>query len=141
MDTFLTIISGVIVFVISQFVMDFIIKPIKEYKSLKYKVLYTLTLYCNFYTNPYNSNHEEKNIRTKEEYAAVSSEIRKTGAEVAAFLGNVPWYLPLTRKKLNVVMHDLIGISNGLFAGRNLYFLSVENKKLEDDIKKKLRFK
>lgn len=49
--TLSTILSGVIVFIISQLFIEFYLKPIQDFKKLKSKVLYTLSYYSKVYSN------------------------------------------------------------------------------------------
>lgn len=76
-QTFLTVVSGTIVYVLSQLFLEIVINPRKEYKQLKQKVLYTLSMYCCYYTSPYNLLKENTNVRPVEEYQIASTELRK----------------------------------------------------------------
>ena len=135
MELFLTVLSGVVVFVLGQFILEFLIKPIKEYFSLKQKILYSLTLYCNYYCNPYNIERNSTNVRRIEEYNNAGNEMRKIGAEVAAFLGTIPKCFKKTRNKLDAVMHNLIGISNGFYRTNSESKLGRENHDLDKEIR------
>lgn len=69
-ETFLTIISGVLVFVLSQFFNDYWLKPIQKYKDLRGRIVYSLVLYANLYMNPIeyklSSQTEEREIASTE---------------------------------------------------------------------------
>ncbi len=118
-QTFLTVVSGTIVYVLSQLFLELIINPRKEYKKLKQKVLYTISLYCCYYANPYNKLKEDSNMRPEEEYKIASTELRKIGAEFASYIGIVPKYRLKKRKKLLEVQQSLIGLSNGMYIYRD----------------------
>ena len=47
--TFLTVISGVLVYSFSQLILEVVINPQKEYKRLRQKIIYTISLYCCYY--------------------------------------------------------------------------------------------
>ena len=53
-QTFLTIISGTFVYILSQFFMEFIIVPRKDYKRVKEKIIYHIKMYSLYYLNPYH---------------------------------------------------------------------------------------
>lgn len=139
--TFLTVMSGVLVYVFSQLILELIINPSKEYKKLRQKIIYSISMYCCYYLNPYNSFNEERNVRSKEEYDFASKEMRKIGAELAGYIGTVSKIRWIKIKKLNNVLNALIGISNGFYMISNDYDTNKENKKCEDIIKKELNFK
>ena len=76
-EIFLSILSSVIVYVISQYFLELVIIPHREFKKLKQKIIYNLKLYCQYYYNPYNLVREKNNVRDIEEYKSASIEIRK----------------------------------------------------------------
>lgn len=137
---FLTVFSGTMVYVLSQLFLELIINPIKEYRKIKQKVLYTINMYCCYYSSPYNLLKEGNNVRQIEEYKIASIELRKIGSEFASYIGIVPKYRFKKRKKLLEVQQSLIGLSNGLYVYRN-YNPSEDNKESEKVIKKNLGYK
>ena len=134
---FLTIFTGVMVFVLGQFVLELIINPIKKYKELKERIAYTLAMYCCLYTNPYRFD-DGINVRDQKEYDLASEEVRKIGSELAGFLGNIPKLMKKTRKNLNEVKSCLIGISNGFYQYPNDCPIR-DNRENEKRIKKILK--
>lgn len=139
--TFLTIVSGVLVYVLNQWYKESIINPEKKYKELRQRIIYTITLYCCYYTNPYNPFKEEENVRMKEEYDLGSSEMRKIGAELAGYIGTIPKVRYKRIRKLNNVLQSLIGISNGFYNLSNNCDIAEANMKREKIIKEELNFK
>ena len=137
-DPFITIITGLVLYILSQLFMEYIINPRKEYKNLRQRIIYTIKMYCCYYSNPYNVHNESKNARSKEEYDSASLEMRKIGAELAGYIGNLP-KKSKEIEKLNNVLNALIGLSNG-FYNIDGYNSIKENKKCEDIIKKNLDF-
>ena len=118
-NVFGTVISGVIVFAASQLFIEYFLKPIQEYKKLRSKIAYELTLYANLYMNP---SSEPK--LTDSEYNA-SKEVRKLAAEVDAEIELRPKFnfLIANRKTLAKVSKNLIGLSNGFYSPHPDYLL------------------
>ena len=138
-EMFLTVIAGVLVFIISQLIIDFIVNPHKVYRSLKERIAYTMAMYTCFYHSPYKLA-EDSNVRDREEYIEASKETRKIGSELAGYLGNVPRIRFNKRKKLEEVKNALISLSNGLFDYPN-YSQFKDNIECENIIKKSLKIK
>lgn len=138
--TFLTVISGVLVYSFSQLILEVVINPQKEYKRLRQKIIYTISLYCCYYHNPYDLLNPKSNVREKEEYELASKEMRKIGAELASYIGIVPKFRFKKRQKLKNVMSALIGISNGFYNVSKDFDTCGENRKCEMIIKKELNF-
>ncbi len=113
-NTFLTVISGVLVFVISQMFNEYWLRPIQNYKELRAKISYGLTLYANLYMNPVKY---ELLYETKERDSA-SNELRMLAAEVDSFIELRPWgNVFIARKKvLAAVSKKLIGLSNNFYS-------------------------
>ena len=74
-NTFLTILSGVIVFIISQLIFEFIIKPREEFNKLKGEIFCCLTMYANIIANPLRYS-SIKDISENKEYLDASKNIR-----------------------------------------------------------------
>lgn len=139
-QTFLTVVSGTVVYVLSQLFLEIVINPRKKYKQLKQKVLYTISMYSCYYTCPYNLLNEKSNLRPVEEYQIASTELRKIGSEFASYIGTVPKFRFEKRKKLLEVQQSLIGLSNGLYIYRD-YDPSKDNSECDKIIKKNLGYK
>lgn len=133
---FTTVLGGVLVFVLGQLFNEYFLKPIQDYKSLKAKTAYSLTLYANLYMNPITISE------LNQEYSYASLEIRKLAAEVDATIelrpfGNI--FIPRA-KVLKEVSKSLIGISNGFYT--NSSFEQIKNNgKYRETVYKKLRIK
>ena len=136
--TFLTVMLGVLVYIISQFYLENIINPQKRYKNLRERISYTIALYCCYYSNPYNLLKEKDNVRMKDEYDTASGEMRKIGAELAGYIGTVPKIRKKKREKLNNVLNAIIGISNGFYIVSENFNTIEANIKCEKTIKKEL---
>lgn len=113
-NTFLTVISGVLVFVISQMFNEYWLRPIQNYKELRAKISYGLTLYANLYMNPVKY---ELLYETKERDSA-ANELRMLAAEVDSFVELRPWgNIFIARKKvLTEVSKNLMGLSNNFYS-------------------------
>ena len=112
--TFLTIVSGVLVFVLTQLYTEFCLRPMQEYKKLKGKIAKALVLYANLYSSPL------KNTDINEPYAFrwkdAADETRILAAELEAFAEIKPIRLLApsipNRYKLKEASKSLIGLSN-----------------------------
>lgn len=109
-STFLTVVSGVLVFLFGQLFNEYFLKPIQKYKELKARIAYAMTYNAKYYSNPI------KNTTPNENYNNASAELSKLAAEVDAMielnpLGNV--FIP-SSNRLTEVSKSLIGLSNGL---------------------------
>lgn len=116
-ETFLTVISGVLVFVLSQLFNDYWLKPTHRYKDLRSRIAYSLVLYANLYMNPV----EYKLALQTEEREKASTDLRKLAAEVCAMaeirpLGNV---FILNKKALSEVSRRLIGLPNNIYSNHS----------------------
>ena len=111
-EIFLTVISGVLVFVLGQLFNEYWLKPIQKYKELRAKISYELTLYAYLYMNPtvYGKSNKEAD--------AASDEIRKLAAEVDAMIELKPFcnFLIAPKSVLADVSKNLIGLSNGFYS-------------------------
>lgn len=140
---FWTIIAGVFVFIFSQIILEFILKPLREYKNIKNEVFNKLKFYSNIITNPlskedfvidkggYNViislDSEEKkdfdkmnNKRIFENYLNISKEIRKLSCDLEiryrdnyVFMRSM--FINENMKDINNAVGCLIRISNSLF--------------------------
>ena len=118
-QTFLTILSGTFVYILSQFFMEFIIVPRKDYKKIIEQVIYHVKMYSVYYNNPYDLVNKKNNIRDKYEYENASSEIRKVGAELSSYIGIMSKIRVIRRKRLLKVQDALIDLSRGFFIYEN----------------------
>lgn len=114
-QTLLTIISGTFVYALSQFFMELVIVPRKDYKRIIGQIIYHIKMYSFYYLNPYDLEHTEINIRSKYEYENASNEIRKVGAELSSYLGSLSKLRYKRRKRLLIVQDALINLSHGFF--------------------------
>lgn len=138
-STFLTVISGVLVFVISQIIIECMINPSKKYRELKERIAYTLTLYSCYYMNPYQFDKDE-NVRNQNEYDDASKEVRKIGSELSGYIGNISRIRFKKRKRLLEARDCIIGISNGFYQYPE-YSPIKDNKDAEKRIKELLKIK
>ncbi len=156
-ELFITIISGVIVFIASQYYLEIIIKPYSRYKNIKYKILNNLKFYSRIITNPLKFEYFEESPFLKNEfsetkrreyqdkvndYIKISDEIRMLSCELDEFYYAIPkWYRRLCIKDdVDGASSNLIGISNSLFKDPNSGFdIILHNSNKLDDIKKQLR--
>ena len=106
-ETFLTVLSGVIVFVLGQIYLENVIRPNSRFRDLKAKIACDLIFYADRYSNPLDleETYEEN---TREHY------------KQAGFIEIRRWYnfsIP-EDKDLHSVSRNLIGLSNSLWCYR-----------------------
>lgn len=129
---FTTVISGVLVFISSQAIMEFWIKPKIEYKKLKRKILYTVNFYSGILTNPFQIDSKAEDPFKEyhnSPYRVASDELRKLGSELATYKGKIP----------KEVHPYLIGLSNSTWEYKNSNsFYGKENHERIEKIKELL---
>lgn len=130
-QTLLTILSGTFVYILSQFFMELVIVPRKDYKRTIQNIIYHIKMYSFYYLNPYDLEHVEKNIRSKYEYENASNEIRKVGAELSSYLGVISKLRIKRRKRLLVIQDALIILSQGFFIYKGKNPLNSNKKALK----------
>lgn len=138
-NTFLTILSGVIVFIISQIIFEFIIKPREEFNKLKGEIICCLTMYDNIIANPliYSNINE---VRDCKEYLDASKNIRFISSRFAGILESHKFVC--RKKKYYSVTSNLIRLSNNLWIDkRSKKDIYTENIKFENEIKEKFKIK
>lgn len=113
---FFTVISGVLVYILSQWYDEYRRNPRLEYYEVRAKIKYYLLLHANLYSNPLqlaDDNSEEILLR----YREASDDIRKVSAELSAVISKLPdknKNIP-TSEELNQVVGHLIEISNSFY--------------------------
>ena len=127
MSVFLTIISGVAVFVIGQIILKLFVEPWQLQRECIAKIAHHLLLYANVYSNP--------GVGTDEANREASAETRKLAAELIASCRRIPFYDVLSSWKLFPKMEqileaqkNLIGLSNSTHSGDPLHNASRSDK-------------
>ena len=113
MNVFLTIFSGVTVYVLGQILMKLLIEPIHGYKATVGEISIALVNLANIYANP--------GVHTVERNDAASCELRMLASKLSAQIFLIPCYdwtakvfrLP-SKDQIHEVKSNLIGLSNGV---------------------------
>lgn len=111
----LTVVSGVIVFILGQYLLSVWIQPLQEYKKIRSKIAYCLTYYAQYYSNVKTVSDQDQ------EYNAGSDEIRKLASELRGFAektGFIHWGIP-KKEELYEASKMLIGLSNSFYAAKD----------------------
>lgn len=138
-NIFLTILSGVIVFIISQLIFEFIIKPREEFNKLKGEIFCCLTMYANIIANPLRYS-SIKDVSENKEYLDASKNIRFIASRFAGVLESHKFVC--RKKKYYSVTSNLIKLSNNLWIDkRSKKDIYTENIKFENEIKEKFKIK
>jgi len=104
---FQTVMSGVLVFVLSEAIQKFFLEPLQRYKEVIGKIDNQLKFYANVITNP-------GNILPREIYLECSNTLRKLSCEIEANYKQIPFKKLDTRKKVSDAASRLIRLSNNL---------------------------
>ena len=89
LSCFFTVISGVLVYILSQRYDEYRRKPRLEYYEIRSKIKYYLLLHANLYSNPLQlEDDNSKEILLK--YRDASDDIRKVGAELSSIIIKLP---------------------------------------------------
>ena len=123
--TFLTIISGVIVFILGQLFIEYFLRPLQRYRELRAKAAYCLVFYANRFNSSFRTNAQE-----------TQDELRKLAAELAAFAVEKPLIvLPRSRKCLNDASSYFIGLSNCTFDDTNYQMICKDLREYRTQIR------
>ncbi|KKR13751.1 MAG: hypothetical protein UT42_C0039G0006 [Candidatus Falkowbacteria bacterium GW2011_GWA2_39_24] len=127
---FQTVISGVLVFVISQIISKFFLEPIQKYKAIIGKIDNKLKFYANIITSPGITS--EMAQPQKDKYLECSKVLRDLSCELEENYKQIPFVrIVKLREEISEVAHCLIGLSNGIF--------NFEDRRNNDDLIKRVR--
>ena len=85
--TFLTVLSGTLVFIIGQIFIEFILKPIRNYKQLQADTAFCLRMYRDKFINC-----------VEDENASLAA--KEIGAKIIAYAQEKPWFVQITKEDL-----------------------------------------
>lgn len=140
-----TVISGVFVYVVSEYIHETSLRRIREYQDIRRRVAYMLTMYACHYTNVTDeteSDEKRKQVHEK------SQDMRKTASELRAFCETLPdgaWLFKKQippKKDLFDASAFMIGISNSFFQtnrSKEQNDFGVSNSKKAEEIYKLLK--
>ncbi len=115
---FLTVLSGVLTYVLGQLVLKLVIEPVQALRKTVGVISHALIERANVIQNP--------GIPTEKEMEETSRELRKLSSELRSHLYLIPRYdltawvfrLP-TAEKIREASSSLIGLSNSVFKARD----------------------
>jgi len=115
--TFATVISGMLLFLLSEWIREIIFVPYHEFQQLKAKVSYTLTKYANVYTSPVSLDEALKYPEQKARYDDASVQLRDIASELDGYIERRYRFQPgvPTRDKLYDAARGMTGLSNSLY--------------------------
>ena len=113
LTTFLTVISGVLVYIFSEIMKEKVLIPLHDYKKLRGKIYFSLILYAREISSPLDEkNHTQE---AKESYQKAADEFRTFAAELAQINRELFWGSKRKKDKRERAWHSLIGLSNSFF--------------------------
>ncbi len=138
MPIFITIISGVFVFIIGRFIEKLFIDPMKEHKMVIAEIYDGLIYHANKIGNPLAISSKTDPDALKE-YNQASNELRRMSTKLRAAtfnLNGVYWIYRLIfwgpkKKNISEVCRALIGLSNCLTYITNIEHIERNSKKTE----------
>jgi hypothetical protein len=111
----LTVIGGIIVFVVGQIITKCIIEPIHEQAKIIGEIAYSLTMYSNVYSNPGILKNEKKD--------EASTFLRKCAGQLLARTYSLKLYWLWEKLRIvprfnsvNLASEKLIGLSNFIYS-------------------------
>ena len=111
----LTIISGVGVYVLCECIKEVWLTPLQEYKAIKKKVSYTLTMLASYYLNPIDLKGSTP--EQTEPYRDAAIEMHVVASELRSFIEITSWLrfgIP-ANNDIYEASKLLIGLSNSFF--------------------------
>lgn len=139
-----TVISGVLVFIIGQILTNIWLTPLRQYKELKKIIVFKLTYYANQYSNTMDLAKCSKIDERVEKYKDGSDELRMLSCSLKGFAETLYWFrigIP-SPKVLNEVTDLIMGLSNSFFTPYNTgesHEQNRENYYIANEIFKKLK--
>jgi len=137
----ITVISGVLVYIIGEIIHEVWLEPLRQYKEIKSEVSYSLTYYANLYSNVIDlADKHKKAIKT---YSQASDQLRVLAAKLRGFIETLSWFKPLipSRETLYSASKELIGLSNSFFCPYHTHEIRsqcLENRDQANEIRKLL---
>lgn len=128
----LTIVSGVIVFVLCECIKEIWLEPLQEYKRLRQKTAKMLTLYANYYCNVIDlADATDAQIK---KYDEAGKSLRELAADVEGFIECLSWFKPgiPAKKDLYRLSKEIICLSNSMFCAFDTHEYHVDSKMNKD---------
>jgi len=110
----LTIIGGVIVFLLSEIINKFIISPIHEQKKIIGEIADSLIYYANIYTSQVGAKQEQL-IEASEALRQLATLLRSKTQLIPSYSVFVAMHVVLPIDNINTASRELIGLSNAIF--------------------------
>lgn len=136
MPTFITIISGVLVFIVGRFIEKLFIDPMKEHKTVIAEIYDGLIYHANIISSPLAID-KHTNDEMLKKYNKASDELRRMSTKLRAAtfnLNGVYWIYRLLfrapkKKDISAACGTLIGLSNSLTYVRDVEDFDRNNHK------------
>ena len=127
----LTVVGGIIVFIIIEYLKEVWLMPFQEYKKIKQQISYALTYYANLYTNTIVLSEATKKGRAQ--YSTASDNVRDLACKLGSFNETLSWFrmgIPSSKIILDA-SSCLIGLSNSFFCNGNEDFHSRDETNIQ----------
>lgn len=135
-----TVISGVIVYVLTELLKEIWLEPLRKYRLIKSEIAENLIYYANMYSNPIRQEEAKNEVR-RAEYIKASEQIRVSASKLGGYMETISWFHPGVpgKKKLREAYSELIGLSNSFFITSSDSDIYLRNGECVGNIKINLR--
>lgn len=146
---FITVFSGLFLFILSQFFLKFILEPMVEVRKVIGKISSHLVFYSNRFSNIVETERLYENNELRKDILEISNKTRSLASDLQGSVQVVPMYSFFSFFRLlpnidgiNEASSCLIGLSNSLSANADSKSEHIGfNRKLIHDIKVNLHIK
>ena len=134
----LTVISGVLVFLIGEMFTVVWLNPLQEYKRIKHDIAKMLSYYANVYTNVIDNSEQCESW--KQEHVDAGDKMRDLSCELEGFIQTLSWMkigIP-SKRNLKEASGMLMYLSNCMF-DPNKFQQCAENKNTANQLRALLK--
>lgn len=137
-----TVLAGVILYIINEYIKLYILNPLERYKELKGKTIATLTYYAREFGSP--EYYADLSKESKDRYDKASEETRLLSSDYRALLETKRIHHLGIPKNADIIeiRKQLIGLSNGVYKhSKNDSETKIDNREYIEKIKELLNVK
>ncbi len=131
-QAFWTVLTGTLVIALGKIIDSLCVQPYISYRKVIGEITYQLIFYANAYTS---------RMIKKEAHQETADKLRTSAARLQTYYNSIEWmglWFVSSRVEIDEATTSLIGLSNNTPPGSGE---GIRNKKLADNIRKKLKIK
>jgi len=114
-STFLTILAGVVIYIIGQVLQEIWLYPLQQYKKLKSDISFTLAYLADKIARPIHVNDDNKDLVIQ--YQNAANDLLKMGCQLRGFQETIYFFhigIP-KKKKLISASKELVDLAAGIY--------------------------